>query len=79
MRITEVSELTKLSADQIRYMEKKGYIQPSRVVVTSREIREYSPEDISLLELISKYLSLGFRYDIAYGKALDDKANPRLI
>ena len=79
MRITEVSQLTGLSPDQIRYLEQKGYIQPDMVVIKSRKVREYSPEDVSLLQLISDYLSLGYRYEVAYAKALEDRANPRLI
>ena len=79
MRITEVSNLTGLSSDQIRYLEHKGYIQPVMVVIKRRRVRNYSPDDVSLLELISNYVSLGFRYDVAYAKALEDRINPRLI
>ena len=79
MRITLVSRLTGLSPDQIRYMEQKRYIQPSMVVIKSRKVRDYSSDDLSLLESISDYLSQGYRYDVAHSKALEDKTNPRLI
>ena len=79
MRITLVSRLTGLSPDQIRYMEQKGYIQPSMVVIKSRKVRVYSSDDISLLESISDYLSHGYRYEVAYAKALEDRTNPRFI
>ena len=79
MRITLVSRLTGLSPDQIRYMEQKRYIQPNMVVIKSRKVRDYSPDDLSLLESISNYLSHGYRYEIAYAKALEDRTNPRLV
>ena len=79
MRITLVSRLTGLSPDQIRYMEQKGYIQPGMVVIKSRKVRDYSSDDISLLKSISNYLSQGYRYEVAYVKALEDRTNPRLV
>lgn len=79
MRIFSVSRLTGLSPDQIRYIEQKGYVQSSMIVIKTRKVRDYSSDDISLLESISNYLSLGYRYDVAHAKALEDRANPRHI
>ncbi len=77
MRITYVSRLTGLSPDQIRYMEQKRYIQSGMKVIKTRKVRDYSSDDVSLLQSISNYLSQGYRYEVAYAKALEDKANPR--
>lgn len=77
MRIFSVSRLTGLSPDQIRYIEQKGYVQSSMIVIKTRKVRDYSSDDISLLESISNYLTHGYRYDVAHAKALEDRANPR--
>ena len=56
MNIKEVSTLTGLSADMIRFYEKKGLVSPQR---KPNGYRDYSTHDIHRLILIKQYNSLG--------------------
>ena len=42
------------------------------------ETREYTEEEFRKLELIWKYLQNGFKYKIAYQKAMEELQNPKL-
>ena len=68
-----------MSTDQIRYLEQKGYVQPQWTQVKTRSVRDYSEEDLHLIDLIGRYLDQGFKLDIAYQRAMDDVEQPRLI
>ena len=56
MNINEVSKLTGISKDMIRFYEKKGLIQPER---SDNNYRSYTVHDMHLLILIKQYNSLG--------------------
>jgi len=79
MRITELSKRFGITTDQIRYLERKGYIQSTWTYLSKRKIRYYTNQDINKLELLTKYLDLGFRYDIAYQKTTEEMQNPQLL
>ena len=79
MRITEVSRQTGASPDLIRYLEAKGFITADRIVVHTRKVRDYSESTLTTIGLIVKYLNQGFKYDVAYQKALDERRQPRLV
>ena len=79
MRITELARLTGATTDQIRYLERKRYIHPSWVNLNKRRVRNYNDGDAHKVVTIIKYLYQGFRYDIAYRKAMEEMQNPRLI
>ena len=79
MRITEVARRCGMSTDQIRYLERKGFIQVDRVQVKKRSVRDYSENDLHRIELIGKYLEQGFKIDVAYQKAMDEIERPRLL
>jgi len=78
-RIHEASKLTGASTDQIRYLEKKGYIESTWKELKQRRVRDYSDTEVLKIQLIVKYLSQGFKYSVAYEKAMDELRRPRLL
>jgi putative AdoMet-dependent methyltransferase len=55
--IKEVSEKLRISANSIRFYEKKGLITPLR---GENGYREFTPEDLSRLQIIVLYRRMGF-------------------
>jgi len=78
-RITELARLTGASVDEIRYLESKGFIKPSRVRLTSRKVRQYGDADARRVEAIVKYRRQGFTWDAAFQKAMKEIENPTLL
>lgn len=79
MRITEISRRTGASTDEIRYFETKGYISSNRLRIKTREVREYSQEDIQMIETLIKYRREGFELRAAHKKAIQEIQQPYLI
>ena len=79
MRISELAKESGATTDLIRYLETKGFIQPKRLKLQKRIVRDYSEEQVELVKLIAKYIEEGFKHDAAYGKATNQLSNPRLL
>lgn len=79
MHITELARRTGGTIDQIRYLERKGYIESSWVQLNNRRVRNYTESEVKKIEIVVKYLHQGFRYDVAYQKAIEEMQSPRLI
>lgn len=79
MRITELAKRLRVTTDQIRYLERKGYVESIWTQLDKRRIRYYPEREINKLELLIKYLDQGFRYDIAYQKTVEEMQNPQLL
>ncbi len=79
MYITELSKDSGASLDQIRYLEKKGFIVSMWIKLRKRKVRFYSEEEAMKVRLIAKYLDQGFRYDVAFEKAVDEIQKPQLL
>lgn len=79
MRITEVAKSTGATPDQVRYLEKKKYIRSRWKLLKTRRVRDYSTTEMHKIAPIIKYLDQAFKYDIAYQKAMEELAQPRLI
>ncbi len=79
MRITELAKRFSVTTDQIRYLERKGYIESTWTQLDKRRIRYYPEREINKLELLIKYIDQGFRYDMAYQKAIEEMQNPRFV
>lgn len=71
--------MTGTSADELRYMERKGFLSPVRIKIKQREVRQYGEADIRMVRLITKYRRMGFTWDVAHEKALSELANPPLF
>jgi DNA-binding transcriptional MerR regulator len=78
-RITELARTTGASVDEIRYLERKGFIRPSRKRLSRREVRQYQETDTRRVQLIIKYRRQGFTWDMAYQKAMREQENPSLL
>ena len=72
--------LTKIDIPRHRlyYLEQKGYITPKKTTVGEKEFREYSKDDLDKVELIWKYLKKGFKYKVAYEKAMEELNDPQM-
>jgi DNA-binding transcriptional MerR regulator len=77
----KTSQLVKelqITRDTLYYLEKKGFITPKKRKAGKKLIRDYSEVDVRKVELIWKYLKMGFKYEVAYEKALEQLNNPEL-
>ena len=79
MRITEVAKQLGILPDEIRWLERKGYIKTKWVVLKNRRVRDYSKKEVRKIELIIKYRRQGFEHGVAYQKAIEEIENPRLL
>jgi len=79
MHITELAKITGASVDELRYMERKGFINAARAKIKKREVRQYRDGEMRKVKLIVKYRRLGFTWDAAYQKARRELENPPLF
>ena len=79
MRITEMSRLTGASTDELRYMEKKGFLSSKPHSLKRRQVRDYPELDVYKAKMIVKYRKLGFTWDAAFSKTLEELKNPLLF
>ena len=78
-RITAIARLTGASADEIRYLEVKGFIRSSRMRLKKRKVRQYQDNEIPKIQSIIKYRRQGFTWNVAYEKAMKEMENPPLF
>jgi DNA-binding transcriptional MerR regulator len=79
MRITEFARKTGATLDELRYIEKKGFITSRRTRIKQREVRQFQETDIRKIELIIKYRRQGFTWDTAFNKASQEMERPSLL
>jgi len=79
MRITEMSRVTGASVDEIRYMERKGFLDSALTRLRQRKVRDYQETDIRKVKLLIKHRKQGFTWDMAFKKAMEDLQKPRLF
>lgn len=79
MHVVALSRLTGAAVDELRYMERKGFISSIKVRIKQREVRQYQDGDIRKIQLIIKYRHQGFTWDVAFQKALRELENPPLF
>ncbi len=63
---------------KLYYLEQKGFITPKKRQIGEKEFREYSGTDLLKVEHIWKYLKKGFKYRVAYEKAMEELRDPEL-
>ncbi len=78
MTTSEVLKRTGIPRHKLYYLEQKGYVKPRRIPMGDLEAREYTPDDVRKIELIWKYLQMGFKHKIAWEKALGEMDNPQI-
>ena len=78
MRTSEVISKIDIPRHKLYYLEQKGYINPDRFSMGEIEVREYDDKDVRKIEVIWRYLKLGFKHKIAYQKAMDELDNQQL-
>jgi len=79
LRITALAKTTGASVDELRYLERKGFLSPSRTRLKSRKVRQYQDSDIRKVQLIIKYRRQGFTWNVAFQKAMPEVDNPLLL
>ena len=72
IRTPELLAKIDIPRQKLYYLEQKGFITPGKTVIGEKEFREYSEEDVKKVEYIWKYLKKGFKYKIAYEKAMEE-------
>jgi len=60
MRIGELAARAGLSADTVRFYERRGLIEPETVIRLENGYRDYAEEALERLQLVSRAKSLGF-------------------
>lgn len=78
MRTPDLLAKIDIPRQKLYYLEQKGFIRPQKITIGDKEFREYSEEDVRKVEYIWKYLKKGFKYKIAYEKAMEEIQNPQL-
>ncbi|MBI4949789.1 MAG: hypothetical protein HY955_06545 [Deltaproteobacteria bacterium] len=78
IRTPELLAKIDIPRQKLYYLEQKGFIKPQKTVIGEKEFREYSEEDAKKVEYIWKYLKKGFKYKIAFEKAMEELASPQL-
>ena len=79
MRISQLANEAGVTTDLLRYLERKGFVEPQMLKLERRLVRDYSEEQIILVKTIAKHIQAGFKHDVAYQKALEEISQPRLI
>ncbi len=67
------------SVDELRYMERKGFVSPAKARLKKREVRQYQEADVRKVRLVTKYRRQGFTWDVAFKKAAQELVNPTLF
>ena len=76
MKTSHILEKTGIPRHKLYYLEQKGYIKPKRVPAGDLELREYTARDLLMVELIWKYLKMGFKHKVAHRKAEEELRTP---
>jgi len=79
MRTPELLAKIDIPRHKLYYLEQKGYIKPKKTIIGEKEFRDYSEEDFTRVECLWKYLKKGFKYKIAYEKAMEELLNPQIV
>jgi hypothetical protein len=74
-----MSRLASASTDEVRYMERKGFLTSGSRLLKSRQVRDYPELEVRKAKLIVKYRKLGFTWDTAFKKAVEELTNPPLF
>ena len=72
MKTAQILEKTGIPRHKLYYLEQKGYIKPRRVQAGDHAIREYSKKDFHMIEILWKYLQMGFKHKMAHAKATEE-------
>jgi len=79
LHITGLARATGASVDELRYLERKGFLSPLRKRLERREVREYQDADVQKVQLIIKYRRQGFTWDASFQRAMWEVENPTLF
>ena len=69
---TQVAAEIGIPNQNLYYLERKGYIKPRTQQRGDKLFRYYSESEVEKIRLIWRYFQQGFRYRIAYQKAIHD-------
>ena len=79
MRLTETSRVTGANADELHYLEQKGFISVQKRPVRVRSVREYAAKDLPVIALAVKHHREGLRWDVAWTRAQAEVQSPPLL
>lgn len=78
IRTPELLRLIDIPRQKLYYLEQKGYIKPQKTLIGEKEFREYTDEDVEKVKFIWKYLQKGFKYKVAFEKAMEELESPQM-
>lgn len=78
LKTPDLLKLIDIPRQKLYYLEQKGYVTPHKIVIGEKEFRQYTKEDVDKIACIWKYLKNGFKYKIAYEKAVEELSNPQI-
>ena len=79
VRITDLARTAGASVDELRYLERKGYLNSVKTRLKRRKVRRYQDADVRKAQLIIKYRRQGFTWDVSFQKAMLELENPSLF
>ncbi len=79
MRITDFAKQAGASVDEIRYLERKGFLKSTRLRLKTRQVRQYRDQDLRRVQAIIKFRRQGFTWDAALARAEKEVQNPPLL
>ncbi len=79
MHIMELTRTTGASIDELRYMERKGFLDSAVTRLRRRKVRDYQEVDVRKVQLVVKYRRQGFTWDTALKRAEQEWKNPSLF
>ncbi|MEE9613431.1 MAG: MerR family transcriptional regulator [Thermodesulfobacteriota bacterium] len=78
MRTPELLQKIDIPRQKLYYLEQKGYIKPQKTVIGEKAFRDYTDDDVEKVACIWNYLKKGFKYKVAYEKAMEELSDPQM-
>ena len=72
MNTSQFCKETSVPRQKLYYLEQKGFVTPRKIRIGELEYREFARHDVEKVRRIWGYVKEGFRYRVAYEKAMDD-------
>jgi len=76
---SEVVNEVGIPRQKLYYLEQKAFVNPETERRGEKTFRFYPDREVEKIRTIWKYLEQGFRYRVAYERALEELQQPKLL
>ena len=76
---SEVVNEVGIPRQKLYYLEQKAFVNPETEWRGEKTFRFYPDREVEKIRTIWKYLKQGFRYRVAYERALEELQQPKLL